>query len=67
VINLTRKAEVKVKLVEISEVVISIQNQDATVYEHLVTLDERKLEAYQAIQRDFAKMQNELLELIDQN
>ncbi len=58
-------AEVKVKLVEISETVISIQNQDASLYEHLVTLDERKLEAYKAIQRDFEKMQNELLDLIE--
>jgi hypothetical protein len=65
VVNLTQMAEVKVKLVEISETVISIQNQDATFYEHLVTLDEEKLEAYKTIQRDFQKMQNELLDLIN--
>jgi hypothetical protein len=58
-------AEVQVKLVEISETIISIQNQDASLYEHLVILDEGKLEAYKAIQRDFEKMQNELLELVD--
>lgn len=58
-------AEVKVKLVEISETIISIQNQDATFYEHLVNLDERQLETYKAIQRDFEKMQNELLDLIN--
>jgi hypothetical protein len=64
-INLTRMAEVQIKLVEISETIISIQNQDATFYEHLVTLDEHKLEAYKAIQRDFEKMQKELLDLVN--
>ena len=59
-------AKVQVKLVEISETVISIQNQNATFYEHLVNLDEQKLESYKAIQRDFQKMQNELLDLINQ-
>lgn len=59
-------AEVKVKLVEISETIISIQNEDATFYEHLVTLDEHRLESYKTIQRDFQQMQNELQDLINQ-
>jgi hypothetical protein len=58
--------EIKVKLVEISETVVSIQTSDATLFDHLVKLDERKLEHYRQIQRDFARMQNELLDLIDQ-
>jgi hypothetical protein len=57
--------KVEVKLVEISETIISIQNQDATFYEHLVVLDKQKLETYRSIQRDFQQMQNELQDLIN--
>lgn len=58
--------EIEVKLVEISEQCLSIQNRDATLYDHLVKLDEGKLERYKQIQRDFMRMQNELQEMIKQ-
>lgn len=55
----------QVKLVEITEQIISIQNDDATLSDHLVKIDARKLEHYKQIQRDFQRMQNELLDLIE--
>lgn len=56
--------EIEVKLAEISEQCLSIQNRDATLYDHLVILDEGKLERFKQIQRDFMRMQNELQEMI---
>ena len=55
----------KVKLVEITEQIISIQNADATLYEHLIEIDAAKLERFKQIQNDFLKMQNELSDLIN--
>lgn len=59
--------KIEVKLVEISEAIISIQNQDATLFDYLVQIDWEKLEHYRQIQRDFVRMQNELLDLIEQS
>jgi hypothetical protein len=59
--------KIQVKLIEITEVSISIQNQDATLFDYLVEIDRAKLEHYKQIQRDFVRMQNELLDLIKQN
>ncbi len=59
--------KIQVKLVGISEATLSIQNQDATLFDHLVQIDAEKLEHYKQIQRDFARMQNELLHLIEQS
>ena len=56
--------KIQVKLVEISETTVSIQNQDATLFDHLVQIDQEKLDHYKQIQRDFIRMQNELLGLI---
>ena len=56
--------KVQVKLAEISETVVSIQNQDATLFDHLIEIDEEKSERYRRLQRDFQRMQNELLDLI---
>ena len=56
--------KIQVKLVEVSELVISIQNQDATLFDHIIQIDQDKLAHYKQIQRDFARMQNELLDLI---
>ena len=56
--------KIQVKLVEISESAISIQNQDATLFDHLVEIDQEKLDRYKQIQRDFIRMQNELNDLI---
>ena len=57
--------ENQVKLVEITEQIISIQNADATLYEYLVEIDKTKLERFKQIQSDFQKMQNELSDLIN--
>ena len=59
--------KVQVKLVEISERIISIQDINATFCEHLITIDASKLEHYKQIQRDFQRMQSELLDLIEEN
>ena len=59
--------EIEVKLAEISEQFLSIQNSDATLYDYLVKIDAAKLEEYRQIQRDFARMQNELLDLIEKD
>ena len=55
----------QIKLVEITEPIFSIQNDEATLFDHLVSIDEMKLEHYKQIQRDFQRMQSELLELIE--
>jgi hypothetical protein len=60
------RQEITVKIVEISEQILSIQNESATLFDHLVTIDEQKLEHYKQIQRDFQRMQNELLDLINE-
>lgn len=57
----------QIKLVEITEPLISIQNDDATYFEHLVEIDAGKLAHYKQMQHDFQRMQNELLELIEKN
>jgi hypothetical protein len=59
--------KIEVKLVEISEATISIQNQDATLFDHVVRIDQEKLDRYKQIQRDFVRMQNELFDLIRQS
>jgi hypothetical protein len=56
--------QTEVRLVEVYEQVISIQKNDATLFDHLVKIDEGKLEHFKQIQRDFMKMQNELRSLI---
>ncbi len=56
---------VEVKLAEISEQFISIQNPDATFYDHLVKMDAAKLEEFRRIQTEYARMQSELLDLIE--
>ena len=58
--------EIQVKLVEVTEVVVSIQNQDATLFDYLVEIDKAKFERFKQIQSDFQKMQNELFALINQ-
>ena len=59
--------KIQVKLVEISETTVSIRNQDATLFDHVVHMDQEKLDHYKQIQRDFIRMQNELLGLIQKS
>ena len=57
--------EIEIKLVELDEQIISIQNREATFFDHLVKFEKEKLEEFQKIQSDFMKMQNELRSLIE--
>lgn len=56
--------QIEVKLAEITEKCLSIQNRDATLSDYVIKLDEGKLERFKQIQRDFMRMQSELQELI---
>ena len=53
-----------VKSVEITERIVSIQNEDAP-FDHLIEIDSEKSEEYKNIQRDFMRMQSELDKLIN--
>jgi hypothetical protein len=55
---------IQAKLAEISEQFISIQNENALMFDYAIKIDESKLEEYKRIQNDFSRMQEELLKLI---
>lgn len=55
---------VEIKLAEISEPFISIQNEDATLFDYLLEIEPEEFENYKRIQSEFIKMQKKLQELI---